>query len=86
MIMTTTEAILNYVAKKHRTFLRKDLLADTCVPAFCTFDTIAHADNSIKVVELKRTVDRRRWLSEKENHLFCIIIYFFRTFETLSRR
>ena len=26
--MTTTEAILNYVAKKHRTFLRKDLLAD----------------------------------------------------------
>lgn len=26
--MTTTEVILNYIAKKHRTFLRKDLLAD----------------------------------------------------------
>ena len=26
--MTTTEAILNYVAKKRRTFLRKDLLVD----------------------------------------------------------
>ncbi len=26
--MTTTEIILNFIAKKHRTFLRKDLLAD----------------------------------------------------------
>ena len=26
--MTTTEAILNFAAKKRRTFLRKDLLAD----------------------------------------------------------
>ena len=27
-MMTTTEAILNYAAKKRGTFLRKDLLAD----------------------------------------------------------
>ena len=35
----------------------KQMNQRTSVPAYRRSDTIAHADNSIKVVELKRTVD-----------------------------